>query len=395
MPTFVNFCAIACWMACTSNTAWAQEDLDSVPDPEFTSHIGGCFDSPVFGANTPRLEITFFPQRKSRGSRIQLLDPMQISEPLAWLAEQQRKDGSWRWVNPKQTPSYSPFTPGQFNKDTVATSLALLSLSADGNSTSTGEYSLQIKRGKDWLRSLQKRQTGEIASELTGTALLSHALATQALTEVYFYSKNPILKRHLRPAVRHSLNAQIPFSAWPCANAEELKPDPLTSAWMTQALLLADECNVTIPKAAYTSAIEWLKPSATQKNTEAIWLFFKTVYPFPKTPTAIAEHPLFPLLDVVAKSLSLVPPKDLNEMSFRELQEEYFLSQALFQWGGPNWTKHYQALSQNFSSTATSPCPTLNPAIIALQTLILQTPTRYNRIYSVPEKPLQPNSIKH
>ncbi|NQU47207.1 MAG: hypothetical protein HQ519_01050 [Planctomycetes bacterium] len=372
-------------MFATSNTAWAQEDLDQSSDPDFTSHSGGCFDTPVFGANTPRVQITLFPQRKSRGDHIPPIDSRQISEPLAWLATQQHKDGSWRWINPKQTLPYQQISANQFNLDIAATSLALLSFSANGNSTSTGEYSLQMKRGNDWLRSLQKRQTGEITSEPSGNALLSHALATQALTEVYFYSKNPILKRHLRPAVRHSLNAQIPWSAWPCANVEKFKPDALTTAWMTQALLLADECKVSIPKTAYTSAIEWIKPSTTQKNTEPIWLYFKIVYPFPKTPTAITEHPFFPLLDVVAKSLSLVPPKDLNEMSFRELQEEYFLSQALFQWGGPNWTKHYEALSQNFRSTATFPSPTLNPAIIALQTLILQTPTRYNRIYSTLE----------
>jgi hypothetical protein len=385
MHMFLNLCALACWMVFTSSTAWAQEDLEQSSDPEFTSHTGGCFDTPVFGANTPRVRITFFPQRKNRGLRAQLLNRRQISEPLAWLAEQQRKDGSWRWINPNQTPSYSPFTPDQFNKDIAATSLALLSLSADGNSISAGEYSLQVKKGLGWLRSIQEWKSGEIANATEVNALSSHALATQALTEMYFYSKSPLVKRNTQRAVLYSLNAQIPWSAWPCTNAEELKPDALTTAWMTQALLLADGCKFLIPRAAYTSAIEWLEPSATQKSTEAIWLYFNVVYPFPKTPTAITEHPLFPLLDVVAKSQSLVPPKDLNEMSFRELQEEYFLSQALFQWGGPNWTKHYQTLSQNFQSTATFPSPTLNPAIIALQTLILQTPTRYNRIYSVLE----------
>ena len=126
-----------------------------------------------------------------------------IDRGLEWLASQQARNGSWS----AQNGGYV----------TAMTSLAVLALTAEGSTTMQGKYSVQIRRGVDFLLT-QARPTGLIGVPHDGQYTYGHGYAMMALAQVLGEEEDvdrreQLIKTLVR-AVAFTVDAQTKDGGW-------------------------------------------------------------------------------------------------------------------------------------------------------------------------------------
>lgn len=134
---------------------------------------------------------------------------------LEWLAQRQRRDGSWDFSDVGPCTS-----PGRIQNPIGGTAYALLPFLAAGNTHRTGPYKRQVTAGLDYLMTvgvvvpagydlrgvINKRDTDEEPNY----AYYVHGAATMALCEAYGMTKDRKLKPACEGAVQFLLNSQDP-----------------------------------------------------------------------------------------------------------------------------------------------------------------------------------------
>ena len=113
---------------------------------------------------------------------------------LAWLASVQDEDGAWRarsFANRLKRTGKEGLKPGRGNGEweIAMTGLALLAFVNGGNTTLEGEYMETVKKGAGFLLS-QIVDYGKFETT-SSHYMYSHAMATQALCELYAYTADP------------------------------------------------------------------------------------------------------------------------------------------------------------------------------------------------------------
>ncbi len=134
---------------------------------------------------------------------------------LDWLAQRQRRDGSWDFSDVGPCTS-----PGRIQNPIGGTAYALLPFLAAGNTHRTGPYKRQVTAGLEYLMTvgvvvpagydlrgvINKRDTDEEPNY----AYYVHGAATMALCEAYGMTKDRKLKPACEGAVQFLLNSQDP-----------------------------------------------------------------------------------------------------------------------------------------------------------------------------------------
>src|SRR5262249_4768082 len=166
---------------------------------------------------------------------------------LAWLAKQQKQDGSWRF-------------DGTAKDDVIAaTGMALLPFLAAGETHKKGgRYKDTVQRGLNFLVNNLNASTGRFNSKV-GNYMYGHGLATMALCEAYGMTKDRnFLLKPCQAAINLIVAVQGPNDGWRYP-AQPVAGDLSVSGWQIQALQAARlGKDVTVPDATVQRSNKFL-----------------------------------------------------------------------------------------------------------------------------------------
>lgn len=134
-----------------------------------------------------------------------------IDRALEFLARTQDEDGAWRArAFLLRDPRFDPRTAGQGNAewDIAMTGLAILAFVTSGHTTEQGDWQSVVQKGVRWLGS-KVTDYGRFET-VSGHYMYGHAIATQALCEVYAYTADPWVGAVAQLAVDYLIFAQEP-----------------------------------------------------------------------------------------------------------------------------------------------------------------------------------------
>jgi len=194
-----------------------------------------------------------------------------LKDSLDWLANHQDSDGKWNTDEFMEHDSASDKCDGsgQGEHDVGITGLALLAFLGDGNTTRSGPYKENVSAGIRWLRQQQDYETGLFGEELGHTYMYSHAIASLAMCEAYYFSKNPILKGTTQKAINLIARARNPYGAWRYESTPNGDQDTSVTGWMLLAMKSAEDSGLKVDLNAYESVLSWID-EATETATGRI-----------------------------------------------------------------------------------------------------------------------------
>ena len=254
-----------------------------------------------------------------------------VDRGLAWLANQQRPDGSWLY-------------DGLGSDDiTGATAMALLPFLAAGQThKSSLPQAKVVGAGLDYLRTNQL-PSGRFANTNKGGkySMLAHARATLSLCEALGMTNDPLLVRPTQSAVNLITAAQAPDGSWGDAPGE-----PGTTSlvgWQIQALAAAKQCPaLRVDPTSFARATKFLdsvasgtggsrygstKPFNTSHESSATGLYCREIL---SNWTAANEGLAAGLSELIQR----YPPRDYRN----DTEYYHFATLAIHAAGGEFWT---------------------------------------------------------
>ncbi|WP_439628072.1 hypothetical protein [Gemmata sp.] len=187
---------------------------------------------------------------------------------LAWLARQQRADGSWQ------------FNVGEHPDRIGATALALLAFLGAGETHLRGTYKAVVSSGLGYIldqQPLPRRGPPPLSADP-----FAHALGTMALCEAVGMTRDrERLLAAAQVAVNRIVASQAPNGSWGAAPGQ--RGDISLVGWQVQALKAAAMSRaVTVPAATFKKAVDFLNSAGAGRRKPAYGPFDKT-WAFPGT----------------------------------------------------------------------------------------------------------------
>ncbi len=160
-----------------------------------------------------------------------------VAMGLAWLAKQQRSDGSWSLVGPFRGGAASENKP-------AATAMALIAFLGAGNTHEEGEYQANVKKGIQYILSLQD-EDGFFAQKAVGNQrTYAQAQCTIAVCELYGMTGDPKLVPAATKAIEFAQQAQAKNGGWRYQPKEP--GDMSVTGWYVMALMSARMGGLTV-----------------------------------------------------------------------------------------------------------------------------------------------------
>lgn len=246
---------------------------DASSDPRVTLSAPAlrCEPRPRKTAHLPRdpYALRFArPKDPNAPGGVQLATTQFIADGLAWLAAHQESDGRWTTVRSDACATHggSPCVMGgRPGEDVGVTSLALLALMGEGNSTSEGPYALHVARGVRWLTTTQGE--GELIGSsfvengkrfVRGDRLIGHSIATLALCEAYALAPSDFVRGAAQRALEVLRHGRNPYGAWRYGVPPNGENDTFVTTWAVAALLAADEAGLKVDRDCFAGALAWI-----------------------------------------------------------------------------------------------------------------------------------------
>lgn len=264
-----------------------------------------------------------------------------VRRGLDWLASQQMRSGRWS-ANGGEYP-------------TAMTALSVIALTAEGSTTMQGKYSLQIRRGVDFLLA-QSRANGLIGSQSDQRYTYGHGYAMLALAQVLGeeedLSRREEIKTTLTRAVEFTAFAQTTAGGWGYVSAKDGGDFDEGSTTITQVQGLRACRNAGIPVSSDTlnRAIAYIHRCRGVDG--GIYYSSKSGPPGRPAITAAAIACLYnageyddenvpPMLAFCRKNLN-----DINSvaMGFWHYAHFYY-AQVMYRQGGEEWEKYYRQIA--------------------------------------------------
>jgi hypothetical protein len=185
---------------------------------------------------------------------------------LAWLAKQQRKDGSWSLKGPYRSGSLAPRDVPE-----SATAMALLAFQGAGNTPKKGEFKKQVDTGMKALLKMQGSD-GNFYQEGAGNNwFYTQGQCTIALCELYGMTKDPELRRPAELAVKFCIESQDPaLGGW--KYLPRSASDTSVTGWIMMALQSARMAGLEVPSPVLQRVSDYLdkaSPDGSRYGYEA------------------------------------------------------------------------------------------------------------------------------
>ncbi len=231
-------------------------DLPPVDDPLASPlEIGELKLGPTSGAITGPVTIEGAPiglalKGRQIGSRNVLLGKYggtskteaAVEAGLAWLAKQQRSDGTWSLTGPYSDGSRT-------GENTVAaTAMALLAFQGHGDTHRDGQYSKNVARGWAALLKMQ-RKDGQFNGTMSSRneLLYAHAQAAIALCELYGMTQDSFYRGPAVRAIEYAVSVQDKkLGGWRYIPGQD--SDTSVTGWFVMALQSARMAGLKVPK---------------------------------------------------------------------------------------------------------------------------------------------------
>ena len=294
-----------------------------------------------------------------------------LKDGLEWLRWHQSPDGSWDCdgftSNCGKVGSGVCDSPGESLHDVGMTGCALLAFMGDGNTTRSGPYKEQVTKGIKWIRETQDPDNGLIGEKIGHSYMYNHGIATLALTEAYYFSKNPLLRGTAQKAINFVTTARNPYGAWRYDSPPIGDNDTSVTGWMIFALKSAEEGGLKIDSEAYVGAMSWFDevtdPATGRTGYDTIGSPSSRIdgindhFPTEKGEgmTAVALLCRFFLGQDPTKDDIMVKSADLMRKTLPEWDPDgfgcdmyywYYGSYAMYQMGGKHWKAWNEALKK-------------------------------------------------
>ncbi|MFM8985267.1 MAG: prenyltransferase/squalene oxidase repeat-containing protein [Planctomycetia bacterium] len=174
---------------------------------------------------------------------------------LAWLARHQAADGSWRFDLSGCRCDGGCRDGGTVSSTTAATGIALLPFLGAGHTQAAGTYRETVTRGLYYLMSrIQPTPRGGDMAEGT---MYGQGVATLALAEALGMTKDDMLVRPLRDAVRFIVTAQDAYGGgWRYLPGQA--GDTTVTAWQVAALKSAALAGLEVPSPTFDGVCRFL-----------------------------------------------------------------------------------------------------------------------------------------
>jgi len=272
-----------------------------------------------------------------------------VARGLAWLADHQLDDGSWR-LNHHMAPGCNGLcrNPGNVGSKTAATALALLPFLGAGHTHEQGKYQDVVRRGIYYLGS-QMRLTPK-GGDLQDGTMYAQGLATIVLCEAYVMSEDEGLREFCQAAIDFIVNAQHSEGGWRYFPGQ---PGDTTSfGWQLMALKSGQLGRMRIPSPTFSMASHFLDtvqargganygyqhPEVNPTNT-AIGLLSRMYLGWDRERPALKRG-----VDYLAE----IGPS-ANNMYYN-----YYATQVLHHHGGPQWEPWNEMLRDHLIRTQAS-----------------------------------------
>ncbi len=286
-----------------------------------------------------------------------------LNDGLEWLKQHQSADGSWDCDGFMSNCGHlqagqSCAGPGEPAHDVGITGLALLAFLGDGSTTREGPHQEQVARAVKWLRERQDAQSGCYADRSNHSFMYDHAIATLAMCEAYYFSRNPLIKLSAQRAIDFISAARNRFGAWRYDVPPNGQNDTSITGWCVFALASAQDGGLSIDAQSFVGARQWFddvtdpltgrtgydRPGSPSSRVPGL----NEDYPSDKseTMTAVAllcrifmggDAAKSPLVQKGAELLKARPPEWDESGLNNDIYYWYYGSYALFQLGGPRW----------------------------------------------------------
>ncbi len=251
-----------------------------------------------------------------------------VQDALQWLAENQRRNGSWTLNRGRNA--------GERKKaDNAATGLALMAFLGAGHTPRSGKYSKNVRRGLHFLLKKMDRKTGSLRDP--GGNMYSHGICATALCEIYGMTKDRGLRAPAQAAINYIVYAQDPQGGgWRYGPRQP--GDTSVVGWQLMALKSAKLAGLHVPEQTIQKAVAFLDSVQTEQGAYYGYLAEKNQRK-PAT-TAVGLLCRFytgwdPHAPPFAKGVQY-----LLQVQSGQLREPYFFyyaAQVMYQYGGKEW----------------------------------------------------------
>jgi hypothetical protein len=185
-----------------------------------------------------------------------------VQAALAWLAANQEPDGRWnpaRHGGGQETHESGRDRQGAgSHAETAVTGLAILAMTASGNTHRDGPHRATVRRAVQYLLQSQAADGNLGGQGAVYEFMYCHGMATFALGEVLGMTGDDRLREPLARAVAFTLAMQDPVGGGWRYRAHE-PGDTSQFGWQLMALRSAELAGVPVPESAWQGAIRFLQ----------------------------------------------------------------------------------------------------------------------------------------
>lgn len=261
-----------------------------------------------------------------------------VERGLRWLQAHQNPDGSWLFDFEQGPCRGKCGDSGRYASPIPSTALALLAFLGHGETQREGEYQDTVKKGLYYLcGKMSISENGGSLMESDGKGMYSHGLSAIAICEAYAMTREKELENYAQHAIDFIVSAQDKRGGgW--RYTPGMPGDTTVSGWQIMALKSGQMAYLRVPQDTIHRATKFLDSVESKQGaqyqyqprvkegkeltTTSVGLLCRLYTGWP------LDHPGIP---EGVQTLSRNGPSP-NNMYF-----DYYATQVLHQWGGPEW----------------------------------------------------------
>lgn len=259
--------------------------------------------------------------------------PLAINKGLAWLAKQQKPDGSWG-------------SESQYGRHVGITSLGALAFVESGSVPGRGPYAKNVEDALAFVLDSASEQSGLIAAETSYGPMYGHGFATLFLGEMYGMSPRPDLREKLQKAVALIVRTQNDRGGW---RYHPIRADADLSVTICQVMALrsARNAGIEVPKSTIDRAIQYVHDSQNPDGGFR-YMLDSAGSMFARSAAGVAALYYAGIHDDAATRKGLaylekfLPGKTQEQTHY--YYGQYYAAQAMFMAGGKHWAQWWPAV---------------------------------------------------
>ncbi|MEX0885281.1 MAG: prenyltransferase/squalene oxidase repeat-containing protein [Phycisphaeraceae bacterium] len=249
-----------------------------------------------------------------------------VDEGLAYLAAQQREDGS--------------FAANRYGRHVGTAAVAGLAFMADGHLPGRGEYGQVVERALEFVLD-SASESGLIAADTSHGPMYGHGFATLFLGEIYGQTHDPRVREALLKSVRLIVNTQNDEGGW---RYHPIPIDADISVTITQvhALRSARNAGLSVPSETIDRAVAYVKACQNPSDGGFRYMLNAGGSAYPRSAAGVATLFYAGLYedDAIERGLNYLE-RTANDGGYRSgghyFYGQYYAGQAMYLAGGDHW----------------------------------------------------------